>query len=147
MEIAYPVKVGSWVRIPPAPPVLCPMLAPTTAEIALRDAVMAHVRSYLDASQRIMLPPTPPNADGAEIAMVRAGEEANPFGGRVGPYRYQFEGEDDLLHLMVVRNDYAPLTPEEAQQVLKFVWPDVTPGLVWLKPGTISQHFYLGEAP
>lgn len=129
--------------------ILLPMLDPTSTEVAQRDKVIEQVRLAVNAGERIMLPtgPAADPSDGPDIAMVRAGEEPNLHGGHVGPYRYQFEGEDDLLHVMVVRQDYDPLTPEEAQQVVRFLLPDAIPGLIWLKPGTISQHFYLGQLP
>lgn len=80
-----------------------------------------------------------------EPALLRMGEEANPYGGTCDGYRYQFEGEDDLLHLMVTRSDLEPLSVEEAQAVVAFVIPQVPPGLLWLKPGVRSQHFHFGH--
>lgn len=82
---------------------------------------------------------------GSEVALMRAGEEPNPYGGTIGEFRYQFEGEDDLLHLMVVRQNYEPLTPEEGQVVAAFLLPELLPALIWLKPGTLTQNFYFGH--
>lgn len=101
------------------------MLAPSTAEIAQRDAVVGRVRQSLADGSRIMLP-------------------APEYGGEIGPFRYQFESEDDLLHLSVERMDGAELSPEDGQAVVRFLLPEVTPGMVWLKPGRFSQHFYFG---
>jgi len=116
---------------------------PSTEDLAQRADVLQAVRACLDAGERMMLPRG--GVAESEIALLRVGEEPNPFGGRVGDYRYQFESEDDLIHLMVVRTDYGPLTPEEGQRVVRFLLPDVQPGLVWLKAGEVSQHFYLGD--
>ncbi|MBI1755715.1 MAG: hypothetical protein HYR64_01235 [Fimbriimonas ginsengisoli] len=81
----------------------------------------------------------------AEVAPQLAGLEPNAFGGLVGPYRYQFEGEDDLLHLIVVRRDLGALEPEEGQSVAAFLLEGVPQSLIWLKPARLSQHFYLGH--
>ena len=45
--------------------------------------------------------------------------EPNDFAGTLGPFRYQFEGEEDLLHLMVTA-DGAPLSVADAQRVVAF---------------------------
>lgn len=67
------------------------------------------------------------------------------FAGTVGPFAYVFEGEDDLLHLAVRRQDQGCLTPEEAQEVGLFLMPNLPWALAWIKPGQFSQHFYLGH--
>lgn len=74
-----------------------------------------------------------------------AGGEGGPFSGTVGPYRYQFEGEEDLLHLIVTRIDGCPLSAEEGQNVVAFLLPGMPPGLVWIRPGEFSQHFFCGH--
>lgn len=119
---------------------------PSAAELLQRDEVMRSVRTFISRGERIMLPRSAFDAP-SELALIRVGEEPNPFGGVVGGFRYQFESEDDLVHLMVVRCDYEPLSVEEGQGVLRFLLPGAEPGLIWLKAGTISQHFYLGELP
>jgi hypothetical protein len=78
-------------------------------------------------------------------ALVSVGVEPNPFGGYAGDYRYQFEGEEDLLHLIVTRQDGRALAPEEAQRVASFVLEGLPPSLIWLKPGEFSHHFYFGH--
>jgi hypothetical protein len=80
-----------------------------------------------------------------DFALTTVGIEPNDFGGRVGPYRYQFEGEEDLLHLIVTRLDGEPLSVEEGRDVAGFLLPEVEPGLLWLRPGQASQHFYLAH--
>ena len=117
---------------------------PTESETQQRDDVLENLLRAIRADVRIMLPQAS-TLDGSEVALIRAGEEPNPFGGTVGEFRYQFEGEDDLLHLIVVRLDYGKLTPEEGQAVAAFLLPDLAPSLIWLKPGTLSQNFYFGH--
>ena len=67
------------------------------------------------------------------------------FAGEVAEYTYSFEGEDDLLHVAISRKDRQPLAVEEAQEVMHFLLPNIAPGLIWIKPGTKEQHFYLGH--
>jgi hypothetical protein len=45
----------------------------------------------------------------------------------------------------VVRADRQPITPEEARTVAAVLLKGVSGALVWIKPGTYSQHFYLGH--
>jgi hypothetical protein len=80
-----------------------------------------------------------------EVALHHIGIEPNPYTGVVGSFRYQFEGEEDLLHLIVMRIDGHPLSPEDAQAVVQFLFPRVPPGLFWFKPGSVTQHFYIGH--
>lgn len=122
------------------------MFQPTDEERARRDFVLERVLEFVRSGQTIKLPPFDPLVSrGAESALVSVGIEPNDFGGTAGPYRYQFEGEEDLLHLIVTRLDGSHLTPEEAQGVAGFVLEGVPPALIWLKPGQLSQHFYLGH--
>jgi hypothetical protein len=79
------------------------------------------------------------------FALTSVGIEPNVFGSVVGRYRYQFEGEEDLLHLIVVRQDDQAISVEEAQEVVGWVLRGVPAALVWLKPGQYSQHFYVGH--
>jgi hypothetical protein len=67
------------------------------------------------------------------------------YRGNLGEYRYQFEGEDDLLHLAITREDGRALTPEEAQAVVAWLLPGMPPGLIWIRSGEFSQHFYCGH--
>jgi len=99
---------------------------------------MESVRAAVRAGVRIELP-----------RRLGAGEPAgfvaNPFGGSLGAFRYQLEGEDDLLHLIVARADGCALTAEEAQAVAGVLFEGVPSALVWLRPGEFSQHFYIGH--
>ncbi|MBS1705070.1 MAG: hypothetical protein JST40_04295 [Armatimonadetes bacterium] len=121
-------------------------LHPSADELRTRDAVLAAILDSVEREQRISLPPFDPKVSipGA-FALETIGIEPNPFGGSVGIYRYQFEGEEDLLHLMVFRLDGGELTPQEGQMVAAFLLPTVSPTQVWFKPGEFSQHFYLGH--
>ena len=112
------------------------MLAQRAEEIKQRDEVIAAIVVAVDCNQTIRLP-----------AFTREPATAvpNPYGGTVGPYAYQFEGEDDLLHLSITRQDGAALTAEEGQEVAAFLMPGMPPGLVWIRPGEFSQHFYCGH--
>jgi hypothetical protein len=95
----------------------------------------------------IKLPPFDPAIDrpSDRFALLSVGLEDNIFGGTVGPFRYQFEGEEDLLHLIVTRLDSEALSPSEGQAVASFLMPGVSPALIWLRPGEFSQHFYVGH--
>ena len=114
-------------------------LAPTEMEVSRRIAVLEAIRKAVDANEIIKLPQFHPGKDNCRCT------EENPYGGAVGPYRYQFEGEEDLLHLIVTRADGAQLSPEEGQSVAKYLLPEIPPGLIWIKPGEYSQHFFCGH--
>ncbi|HRJ27196.1 MAG TPA: hypothetical protein PLO61_06780 [Fimbriimonadaceae bacterium] len=122
-------------------------MEPTQSEKDQRNRVMAGVLRAIEANQTIRLPDFDPKIDRAsdEFAMLTVGLEPNEFGGRLGDFRYQFEGEEDLLHLMVVRQDLSGLEPSEARSVAAFLLEGVPPALVWYRPGTKSHHFYLGH--
>lgn len=107
-------------------------LTPTPDEIAERDRVLSAVEEAVLQSRTI-----------AFSVQVMGQESA--FGGQIGIYLYAFEGEEDLLHLIVTRADGGTLSPAEGLEVAKFLLPNVPPALIWLKPGETSQHFYLGH--
>jgi len=80
-----------------------------------------------------------------ETIRVPFANDPSPFSGTVGSYVYSFEGEDDLLHISVTRRDGAKLTAEEGQAVVSWLLPGMPPGLIWIRPGELSQHFYCGH--
>jgi hypothetical protein len=122
------------------------MLNPTPDERERRSEVAKAILASIREGVTIRVPSAEPlPGEPADVAMLRVGVEPNAFGGTVGAYRYQFEGEDDLLHLLVVRRDERPLTPEEGQAVAAFLFEGVPPTLVWFKPGELTQHFYVGH--
>lgn len=121
------------------------MLSPTPEETARRNSVIEAILDHIRREQRIKLPEFDGTQPPSRFALQTVGIEPNLFGGTVGPFRYQFEGEDDLLHVLVVRIDDARLTAEDAQHVVRFLLPDLPPALIWLKPGEFSQHFYFGH--
>lgn len=123
------------------------MLNSTADERTEIEAVKVRLLAAIAQNQTIRLPDFDPSieAGSAEIALLKAGLEPNPWGGRIGDFRYQFEGEDDLLHLMVCRTDCGEISPEEGQSVAALIFPTVPSALYWFKPGTLSQHFYIGH--
>lgn len=108
---------------------------------------MLRILDYVRENRTIKLPDFDPTLDrpNDQYALVNVGLEPNDFSGTVGEFRYQFEGEEDLLHLIVTRVTTEALTPEEAQAVVGVVLEGLPPALIWLKPGTYSQHFYFGH--
>lgn len=153
---------GSWVRIPLALPAFLGVreetrafkhkiqhspLTPTPTEIAQRDQVIESVLNYVRTDKRINLPAFNPEISrpSDQFALQSVGLEPNEFGGTVGEFRFQFEGEEDLLHLIVTKKDGQPLTPIEAQTVAAFLLPDLPQSLMWMKPGEFTQHFYFGH--
>ncbi len=110
----------------------------TEEQLQAAAVVMATVRDCIRRDEKILLPPRANGKDVVEFV-------PNPFGGVLGDYRYQFEGEEDLLHLIVVRVDAQPLNPEDARTVAAILFEGTSNALVWLKPGTLSQHFYVGH--
>jgi hypothetical protein len=77
----------------------------------------------------------------APITLDRAAQ----FGGQLGDYWVQFEGEDDLLHCLVRRLDGAPLALEEAHRVVEPFFGRLPKGIVWCKPAGTSVHYYVGH--
>ena len=115
-------------------------------ERAQRWRVLAAIRTSVESNTQIRLPAYDKDFSRPAIsALASVGVEPNPFGGQVGPYRYQFEGEEDLLHLIVTRQDGSPLSAEEGQSVARFLLPTLPAGLIWIRPGEFSQHFYCGH--
>jgi hypothetical protein len=111
-----------------------------------RLAVLQQLLKDIEAGTRILLPEfSGDEKNRSEFALLSVGIEPNPYGGTVGAFRYQFEGEDDLLHLMICRQDEEPFPAADAQAVVLWLLTRVEPGLVWIKPGERSHHFYLGH--
>lgn len=116
------------------------------AQADQKREVMATIVAHVRENRTIKLPEFDPSVSKPGVsALVSVGIEPNPFGGTAGEYRYQFEGEEDLLHLIVTRQDGGPLSAEEAQQVAGFVLEGLPPALIWLRPGELSHHFYFGH--
>jgi len=122
------------------------MLSPSPDERSALTIVLSSILEAVGESRAVLLPrPVSFETEPSVTALHRAGSDPNPYGATVGEFRYQFEGEDDLLHLFVVRQDGLELSPEEGQSVAGWVLEKVPPGLVWFKPGRFTQHFYLGH--
>lgn len=104
---------------------------------------MARVLQFVRENRRIALPSFGDGDESGEFALHSWPD--NDFSGSVRGFRYQFEGEEDLLHLIVVRANGEALTTAEAREVVTFLMPSMPPALIWLRPGERSQHFYLGH--
>lgn len=122
-------------------------LSPTPEEQAHRDGVISTILDAIRTNRTILLPEFDRQRHRPEdaFALLHVGIEPNPYGGTVGPFRYQFEGEEDLLHMIITRANDGPVSPAEGQAVCSFLYPGVPTALMWFKPGEMSQHFYLGH--
>lgn len=119
---------------------------PTDDQRERRDEVVRRVLRFIAEEQRIALPAFDPSVarPNDRFALISVGLEPNDFGGTADRFRYQFEGEEDLLHLIVTA-DSGSVSVAEGQSVASFVLAGVPPALIWLKPGEMSQHFYVGH--
>lgn len=106
----------------------------THSELAQRRDVIARILDCIEQGVVIRMPAAPEfNAGHTE------------YSGSVSDFHYLFEGEEDLLHIIVTRSNGAELSPEEGQAVVAFVLEGLPLSLVQFKPGTMSQNFYLGH--
>ena len=123
------------------------MLQATDQEVSRRNEVIGRVIDFIEANRTIKLPVFDPATarPNDRFALINIGLEPNDFNGTIADLRYQFEGEEDLLHLIVTRTGELPVTAEEGQMVAAFVLRGVPPALIWLRPGQYSQHFYVGH--
>jgi len=123
------------------------LLEPTLEEQNRRDQVITTILDCIRSGTTIYLPDFDPTISrpSDQYALTSVGIEPNPYGGSAGEYRYQFEGEEDLLHLIIVRHDGEVLNPAESQAVASFLYPGVPTAMMWYKAGTVSHHFYLGH--
>jgi hypothetical protein len=95
----------------------------------LRDQVLGRIRECVRLGQTVPMSRRPDS----------------PFCGLAGEFRYLFEGEDDLLHLVVERLDGGPLTIADSQSVARFLLFNVPEAMVFLRPGERAHHFYFGH--
>jgi hypothetical protein len=121
------------------------MLHPTIEEANRRNAVFARILDFIRRDEKILLPQFEKGESSMPSDFALLNIRENNFSGSIGEFRYQFEGEDDLLHVFVMRRNGEPLSVPEAQTVVGFLLPQVSPALVWLRPGTFSHHFYVGH--
>jgi len=115
--------------------------------IERRNQVIASLLEAIADNRTIKLPAFDPDLPQNPLANTVAliGLEPNDFCGTVGEMRYQFEGEEDLLHMIVTRIDGQRLSPKEAQQVAALLYDGIPVALIRLHPGEFSQHFYIGH--
>jgi hypothetical protein len=118
---------------------------PTASERLRRNEVMARILDFIDRDEKILLPPFDPKSQMRSADFALLAIEENGFSGSIGPFRYQFEGEDDLLHLAIFRTNGGALGVDEARRVASFLLPEIPSALIWLRPGKLSQHFYVGH--
>lgn len=119
---------------------------PTIEERNRRSEVMRALLQAIDLSQTIKLPDfDPKNSVSGVVALQHVGFEPNRYSGSYGNLHYQFEGEEDLLHLIVSHCEGLPVSPLEAQLVATFLLEGIPEGLFWFKPGQYTQHFYIGH--
>lgn len=156
-EFARRIKVSGMTLRPRQPNALHPatgissnllgVIQPNSDEQKRRDDVMRLVLDFVSEDRRIKLPEFNRELDrpSDQFALLSIGLEPNQFSGTLGEFRYQFEGEEDLLHLIVTRFDQQPMKAEEAQAVAAFVLRGVPTSLIWLRPGEFSHHFYFGH--
>jgi len=102
----------------------------TAAEERARDEVLERLRRVIVEGEKV------PMASGGEVS---------PFEGVCGEFRFQFEGEDDLLRLCITRRDGQELGLREARDVVAWLLPELKPGLIWVRPGRRSHSFHLSH--
>ncbi len=108
--------------------------------------VMRAILEAIKSSRTIKLPDF--DADKSVpgvVALHHIGFETNAYAGSLGSLDYQFEGEEDLLHLIVSHREGLKVSPTEAQEVASFLLDGIPEGLFWFKPGEYTQHFYIGH--
>ena len=122
-------------------------ISPTELEQQRRNEVMTRILECIRTETRIKLPVFNPALDRPtdQFALLSIGLEPNDFSGSVGSFRYQFEGEEDLLHLIVTSENQGEVKTEDSQAVAAFVLRGMPSALIWLKPGEFSTHFYFGH--
>lgn len=123
------------------------LISPSAEETARRNEVMNLILEFVRENRTIKLPAFDPTLSrpSDRFALLSIGLESNEFSGTVGAFRYQFEGEEDLLHLIVTHKDGKPVNTEQGQAVASFILRGVPTALIWLRPGEYSQHFYFGH--
>lgn len=99
--------------------------------------VVERIRQAVRRGERVMLP----RGDGSGVRI----QPTAPYAGLWGDFLYQFEGEDDLLHLAIERRDGGEVSDEEGRAVALHLLPGVPVALIFQKSGRHSQHFYVGH--
>ena len=120
---------------------------PTEQESKRKQLVLGKILEHIESSTTIRLPDFSPDrpSESKDLAMFAVAMEPNEFNGSRGEFQYQFEGEDDLLHLMVLKKNGEAFPPETAQIIAAWLFEGIPPALIWIKPGVRSHHFYVGH--
>lgn len=101
-------------------------LSLSDAEAQSLDALMSRVRAAILAGETIRY--------------------ADPqFSGAAAGLQFQFEGEEDLLHLVVTALNGGEPDLALAQALAARLLAPVSPALYWMRPGELSHHFYLAH--
>ncbi len=80
--------------------------------------------------------------DTVKNIMIRL-DGSDRYATTIGDFKVQFEGEDDLLHLEIVRADKSKIDIHEAKQIADMFFADIPPALIVVKPAEYSAHYYL----
>jgi hypothetical protein len=123
------------------------MITASSSDEAHRVQVLTSILDHVARGQTIRLPEWDRSVPVAstDYALLNVGLEPNQFGGFCGEMRYQFEGEDDLLHLMICRRDGEAMDVRSAQETASWLLRGVPTGLYWVKHASRSSHFYVGH--
>ena len=80
--------------------------------------------------------------DTVKNIMIRL-DGSDRYATTIGDFKVQFEGEDDLLHLEIVRTDRSNIDIHDAKQLADLFFVDIPPALIVVKPAEYSAHYYL----
>jgi hypothetical protein len=105
-----------------------PWPEPSPREIAERDAILRLARRQIREGRPIPFP-----------------SQDSPFRGQIAGFEYQFEGEEDLLRLIVRRADGGSLELCDSLRVARFALPGIPETLYFCRPGTREHHYYLAH--
>lgn len=98
------------------------------------EKVLESVLDAIKQNQRICLP-----------NIHLSGDQPSDYEGIIDDYHYLFEGEEDLLHLILMKQDKSEIGVDKAIIIARKVLCNVPPALIWMKPAQYSCHFYLGH--
>ncbi len=111
------------------------------------SVVLEKIKEYTLQNKPIRIPRLNcvEKSHGSEMAYLTDWTQISEFAGSIGEYQFLFEGEDDLLHLVILRKDLQPISVEDARRIVEKIMPDVPTAKIWLSPGIFTQHFYVGH--
>ncbi len=80
--------------------------------------------------------------DTVKNIMIRL-DGSDRYATTIGDFKVQFEGEDDLLHLEIVRLDGSTIDILDAKRIADMFFENIPPALIVVKPAEFSAHYYL----